>query len=206
VLFVLPVQKVMVLSKGKAVYLGPASKALEYFKSHGHKMPNAVNPADFLLEISNPDFGNDKKGVDRLIEAWEKRTKQSDVKEVLNSETDNESIYSGFCGAPLKASFLWQVLRFQETPPETFLSPVFRCFQKTIIVCDFGWRYCVRSGCYAAGIPNPTVATLGPTLAGNNRNALFQTLQDDELDFDVFFSVFADHAGFHVDTGRCCTP
>lgn len=62
----------LVLSAGKVAYMGPASEALEYFSQHGFQCPKQYNPADYILEITNPDFGNSERIMD-LVNQWEER-------------------------------------------------------------------------------------------------------------------------------------
>ena len=45
--------KVMLLSKGNQVYLGPAKEMETYFMSLGHQCPPSTNPADFVRTIAH---------------------------------------------------------------------------------------------------------------------------------------------------------
>ncbi|KAF6168999.1 hypothetical protein GIB67_038496 [Kingdonia uniflora] len=50
--------KVVVLSEGFPIYSGSASRVLDYFKSIGFEpCEDAVNPADYLLDLANGDTG-----------------------------------------------------------------------------------------------------------------------------------------------------
>eukprot|EP00466_Bigelowiella_natans_P021298 jgi/Bigna1/44637/e_gw1.99.8.1 len=70
--------KTLLLSKGKVAYFGPAKKALTYFAELGFKAPSQMNPADYLIEISNPDF-TDPKQVNKLISHWEENRSAPDA-------------------------------------------------------------------------------------------------------------------------------
>ncbi|CAN0395195.1 unnamed protein product, partial [Hapterophycus canaliculatus] len=54
---------------GQTAYFGPAVKSLKHFRRLGHKPAGLVNPADYLLEITNSDF-SDAGAIQRLVEAW----------------------------------------------------------------------------------------------------------------------------------------
>ncbi|CAN0120957.1 unnamed protein product [Ectocarpus sp. 6 AP-2014] len=61
--------QVILLTMGQTAYFGPAVDSLEHFASLGHEPQGLVNPADYLLEITNSDF-SDKKAVQRLADVW----------------------------------------------------------------------------------------------------------------------------------------
>ncbi|CAN0222698.1 unnamed protein product, partial [Ectocarpus sp. 12 AP-2014] len=61
--------QVILLTMGQTAYFGPAVDSLDHFSSLGHKPDGLVNPADYLLEITNSDF-SDAKAVQRLADAW----------------------------------------------------------------------------------------------------------------------------------------
>ncbi|CAM9811429.1 unnamed protein product, partial [Ectocarpus fasciculatus] len=61
--------QVILLTMGQTAYFGPAVDSLDHFARLGHEPKGLVNPADYLLEITNSDF-SDKKAVQRLTEAW----------------------------------------------------------------------------------------------------------------------------------------
>ena len=61
--------RTLLLSRGRAAYFGPAADALTHFENLGYEPPPRMNPADFLLEISNPDFTSAVR-VERLLRAW----------------------------------------------------------------------------------------------------------------------------------------
>ena len=60
--------QIMLLSKGSIAYFGPAKDAVGYFdKYFGHKCPNHTNPADFLMDITNSDFGGAEE-VEKMVD------------------------------------------------------------------------------------------------------------------------------------------
>ncbi|CAM9446521.1 unnamed protein product [Ectocarpus sp. 4 AP-2014] len=61
--------QVILLTMGQTAYFGPAVDSLDHFASLGHEPQGLVNPADYLLEITNSDF-SDKKAVQRLADVW----------------------------------------------------------------------------------------------------------------------------------------
>eukprot|EP00903_Cladosiphon_okamuranus_P021625 g19883.t2 len=61
--------QVILLTMGQTAYFGPARDSLDHFASLGHEPQGLVNPADYLLEITNSDF-SDAKAVQKLADAW----------------------------------------------------------------------------------------------------------------------------------------
>eukprot|EP00752_Nemacystus_decipiens_P009950 g8873.t1 len=61
--------QVILLTMGQTAYFGPARDSLAHFASLGHEPMGLVNPADYLLEITNSDF-SDAKAVQQLADAW----------------------------------------------------------------------------------------------------------------------------------------
>ncbi|CAM9490513.1 unnamed protein product [Choristocarpus tenellus] len=60
---------VILLTMGQTAFFGPASEALQYFAGLGLKPTGLVNPADYLLEITNSDF-SDATVVQDLANSW----------------------------------------------------------------------------------------------------------------------------------------
>lgn len=48
--------KLLLLSLGKAMYFGLAKDATTYFSSVGYKCPTNFNPADFVIDLTTPDY------------------------------------------------------------------------------------------------------------------------------------------------------
>jgi ABC-type multidrug transport system ATPase subunit len=47
--------RLLILSEGKVMYMGPASEAVNYFSEAGHICPDNFNPSDFFLDLLSPD-------------------------------------------------------------------------------------------------------------------------------------------------------
>mmetsp|Transcript_4830 Transcript_4830/g.7162 ORF Transcript_4830/g.7162 Transcript_4830/m.7162 type:complete len:635 (+) Transcript_4830:110-2014(+) len=91
----------LLLSKGKVAYFGAANKSLEYFGKLGYKAPAQMNPADYLIEISNPDFTSPKQ-VDSIIKSWDK--------EYLERKSVSSPVVKiGEKKNPYASGFFWQV-------------------------------------------------------------------------------------------------
>ncbi|GAB5361047.1 hypothetical protein AAMO2058_000681200 [Amorphochlora amoebiformis] len=95
----------LLLSKGKVAYFGPAKSALPYFEQFGLKAPTLMNPADFLIEISNPDF-TDKKQVDFLIEKWNDKWEKS-LKAKQDADTESNQLLKS--QSLYKSTIPWQI-------------------------------------------------------------------------------------------------
>jgi hypothetical protein len=50
----------LLLSRGHTMYFGPRGEAPAYFAALGYKMPPLCNPADYILQITNIDFFEDR--------------------------------------------------------------------------------------------------------------------------------------------------
>ncbi|KQJ81649.1 hypothetical protein BRADI_5g02030v3 [Brachypodium distachyon] len=50
------------LAKGRTVYFGPASKAIEFFDDNGFPCPLRMNPSDHFLRMINTDFEESEEG------------------------------------------------------------------------------------------------------------------------------------------------
>jgi ABC-type multidrug transport system ATPase subunit len=53
--------KLLLLSCGRTIYLGPANTAKEYFKASGFICPSLFNPSDFFLDVLSPDTRSTEK-------------------------------------------------------------------------------------------------------------------------------------------------
>ncbi|KAH8072259.1 ATPase [Aureococcus anophagefferens] len=60
---------VLLLSKGRTAYCGPADACLAHFEALGHAVPPHTSVAEFLLDAVNADFTDDAK-VDAILDAW----------------------------------------------------------------------------------------------------------------------------------------
>lgn len=64
----------MLLSQGKTHYFGPVGAVADHYERLGHRVPVHVNPAEFLLELTNIDFASDRasaaRRLDEMALAW----------------------------------------------------------------------------------------------------------------------------------------
>ncbi|KAI8821334.1 ABC-2 type transporter-domain-containing protein [Fimicolochytrium jonesii] len=83
------IDKVALMSKGRMVWFGPASDALEHFESLGHKCPERTNPADFFLDLIQVDQRDEesKKTVEKLVEEW-KKVEKKHIPPIKDNERD----------------------------------------------------------------------------------------------------------------------
>jgi hypothetical protein len=71
--------RVLLLSEGRTIFLGPARDALGYFAAHGFKTPAYFNPADFFLDVLSPDTRSRDAEIDTgsrilaLETAWKQK-------------------------------------------------------------------------------------------------------------------------------------
>jgi ABC-type multidrug transport system ATPase subunit len=72
----------LLLSKGRAVYFGPAADMVPHFAALGHACPVHTNAGDFLLDLSSVDMRTPaaeaatRATVARLLDAWADRAEQ----------------------------------------------------------------------------------------------------------------------------------
>lgn len=68
---------VYVLAEGNCVYQGSSNNVISYLASHQLNCPQYHNPADFLLEVANGDFGNvtDKLTIKGIENKWRNYSK-----------------------------------------------------------------------------------------------------------------------------------
>ena len=62
--------RLLLLAKGRVCYFGLAEEALRHFETLGFPSASGINPADFLLRITNSDFAASAGQVDWICDAW----------------------------------------------------------------------------------------------------------------------------------------
>lgn len=81
---------VLLLGKGgRIVYLGPRLEAVAYFEKLGYKCPPQMNPADFLMDVTNGDVDRDDNGqfsLEELFESWDEYTAKGPTQEDSSNE------------------------------------------------------------------------------------------------------------------------
>lgn len=73
--------QLLLLSKGKCVYFGPASEAVDYFASCGFNSPPEYNPADYFLEIVA-----NKENHQTLIDYFQRSECNSKLNQILQEQ------------------------------------------------------------------------------------------------------------------------
>lgn len=62
--------QLMILSRGRPAFVGNVNDMVPYFTSIGHECPANTNPAEFILDLINSDFSEEKE-VTAILDAWE---------------------------------------------------------------------------------------------------------------------------------------
>ncbi|KAK4443946.1 P-loop containing nucleoside triphosphate hydrolase protein [Podospora aff. communis PSN243] len=75
--------KLLLLSAGKTHFFGRVSDVERHYESIGHELPLHVNPAEFLLELVNIDFSQNRNSasdqLDELHKAWTASPRAGDL-------------------------------------------------------------------------------------------------------------------------------
>jgi len=64
--------KLLLLTKARTAYYGPASELMGYVASLGNPVPAGVSVSEHALDLVNADFASEES-VEEMIEAWRKR-------------------------------------------------------------------------------------------------------------------------------------
>jgi len=80
---------VYVLAEGHCIYQGSHSNTVPYLASHGFQCPQFHNPADYLLEVANGEYGNFTYQLAKSAIGDQWRTSSSTV--YIKDEYENES-------------------------------------------------------------------------------------------------------------------
>ncbi|CAJ1434077.1 unnamed protein product [Effrenium voratum] len=62
--------RLLVLAKGQVCYFGKADEALRHFNAIGYPSPPGINPAEFMIRITNADFAEEGQ-VESICKAWQ---------------------------------------------------------------------------------------------------------------------------------------
>jgi len=68
--------RLLLLHKGEVVYFDKVDKVVSYFANLGHQCPTYTNPADYVLQLINTDFGM-KVDVPKLITAYKESNQET---------------------------------------------------------------------------------------------------------------------------------
>ncbi|KAI9470350.1 P-loop containing nucleoside triphosphate hydrolase protein [Coemansia mojavensis] len=131
--------KLILLSQGKLVYMGPANQALPYFESLGYPSTNS-NPANFYIDLMTIDFSSpeamnkSEERVQSLVDSfsqfrekgeWRKHNGSENVKDITHEEAD---------------------LALHEAPPmNSWLSEL-------LILLKRDWALTIRSNSFVYGV------------------------------------------------------
>jgi len=63
---------VLFLTGGRTAYIGPAIEVSSFLGSIGKPVPADANPADFMLDLINKDFG-DEAAMEEVVSAWKEK-------------------------------------------------------------------------------------------------------------------------------------
>ncbi|POR37899.1 ABC transporter G family member 15 [Tolypocladium paradoxum] len=92
--------KLMLLAGGRTQFFGPVNDVLSHYESIGRQFPNHVNPAEFLLELVNIDFAQDKalaaRRLQGLQQTWEISKLAKANHRAMAEAMENEHSGSGF--------------------------------------------------------------------------------------------------------------
>lgn len=113
--------KLLLLCGGKTHYVGPVSDVATHYEEFGLPVPQYVNPAEFLLEIVNTDFAQEKAAatqrLDNLQAAWQTSHRAKDTNSTIiaaeregsqfgNEATDNKPSMSSLTLTLFHRSFI----------------------------------------------------------------------------------------------------
>lgn len=81
--------KILLMSQGQTAYLGKAQDVMDFYTREAVQEPqHMVNPADWILEITNSEF-SDKASVGQLLEYW---NNSPEAKELQESAETKETV------------------------------------------------------------------------------------------------------------------
>ncbi|KFZ23174.1 hypothetical protein V502_02345, partial [Pseudogymnoascus sp. VKM F-4520 (FW-2644)] len=97
--------KLLLVAAGKPHYFGSISNVSEHYRDIGVDIAQLVNPTDFLLELVNIDFAQDKAAASRrlhkLQSAWQASGASKEIHDaVLGAERAAECLYIESCNRP----------------------------------------------------------------------------------------------------------
>eukprot|EP00735_Rhodelphis_limneticus_P014337 TRINITY_DN8348_c0_g1::TRINITY_DN8348_c0_g1_i1::g.29096::m.29096 TRINITY_DN8348_c0_g1::TRINITY_DN8348_c0_g1_i1::g.29096 ORF type:complete len:648 (+),score=164.82,sp/Q64343/ABCG1_MOUSE/32.13/2e-94,ABC2_membrane/PF01061.19/4.5e-40,ABC_tran/PF00005.22/6.2e-26,ABC_tran/PF00005.22/3.6e+03,ABC2_membrane_3/PF12698.2/4.7e-09,AAA_21/PF13304.1/0.051,AAA_21/PF13304.1/0.00089,AAA_21/PF13304.1/3.6e+03,DUF258/PF03193.11/6.6e-05,SMC_N/PF02463.14/26,SMC_N/PF02463.14/0.15,ABC2_membrane_2/PF12679.2/2.2e+03,ABC2_ len=100
-------QSLLLLGRGKVVYLGPVSESLNYFEEIGYPCPKYSNPCDHFLRLVNEDVENPKGS--RLPALWQE-SKQGVVPQHRTSRQNSHALnQEAHAEVDYATTFLYQV-------------------------------------------------------------------------------------------------
>lgn len=89
--------RLLVLAKGRICYFGRADEALAHFDSIGYPSQPGINPAEFMIHITNADFAEEGQ-VEQICDAWQAAKQKQKEKPCLpRTEVPRTKAGAGFC-------------------------------------------------------------------------------------------------------------
>ncbi|KAJ3155417.1 hypothetical protein HDU86_004319 [Geranomyces michiganensis] len=91
---------VVLLTGGNLIYSGPCANVLDHFAKNGHPIPDKINPADFLIDVTSVDNRDEpaeeasKSRISLLVEAWATEKKQGSASPVWGHEPGDMELVS----------------------------------------------------------------------------------------------------------------
>nr|QFR37220.1 ABC transporter [Cyberlindnera americana] len=185
-----------ILSKGRTVYSHTVDNVLLYFQQFGFSVPDSVNPADYLIDITAVDvrtFQSEEEGMERLLK-FTKDWKDYSIKLLTNDtpKSSNKDKKISIKKAPFwrELSILIKrthVLTIRDT------ASLFSLIIESIfmgIIC--GWVY-YKPGDDIAGIRTITGAMYSSCALQGYLMLLFETFRLCHTDIKVFDREHTDH-------------
>ncbi|KAF4312866.1 ABC transporter G family member 15 [Botryosphaeria dothidea] len=82
--------KLLLLSQGRTVYNGPVTDVNKYFTSLGYPIPMYTNPGEFIIDLVNTDFAQDRNKADERLIALQEQWTRSECAKRVADEIENE--------------------------------------------------------------------------------------------------------------------
>ena len=86
--------KLVLHSGGKTCYSGSVEGTMPYFAAISYSMPLYINPAEFLLDLVNPDFAKDRAAshqrINGIHEEWARSAEINSLKSTSSIMSNNE--------------------------------------------------------------------------------------------------------------------
>ncbi|KAJ3166121.1 hypothetical protein HDU88_003669 [Geranomyces variabilis] len=93
-------ENVILLTGGNLIYSGPCADVLDHFAKNAHPIPDKINPADFLIDVTSIDNRDavaeeaSKTRINLLVDAWASEKKQGSASPVWGQEAGDMELIS----------------------------------------------------------------------------------------------------------------
>jgi ABC-type multidrug transport system ATPase subunit len=106
--------QLMLLSEGRTCYFGATSAVQGYFERIGRPIPLHINPAEYLLDLVNSDFGNDNSSsggsLGYVHEAWTASEERNALMSSIATVGDTVSGFSSEKSPKSTLALAWVLL------------------------------------------------------------------------------------------------